>query len=55
MAVDPRDIQVCTWDNDMVITVDAITLAHKNQIRIVCNYLVDAALKGDRIATEIFS
>ena len=54
MAVDPRDIQVCTWDNDMVITVDAITLAHKNQIRIVCNYLVDAALKGDRIATEIF-
>ena len=55
MVVDPRDIQVCTWDNDMVITVDAITLAHKNQIRIVCNYLVDAALKGDRIATEIFS
>lgn len=54
MVVDPRDIQVCTWDNDMVITVDAITLAHRNQIRIVCNYLVDSALKGDRIATKIF-
>lgn len=55
LAVDPRDIQVCTWDNDMVITVDTITLAHKNQIRIICNYLVDAALKGDRIAKKIFS
>ena len=54
MAVNPRDIQVCTWDNDMVITIDTLTLAHKNQVRIICNYLVDVALKGDRIATQIF-
>jgi len=55
LAVDARDIAVATWDNDMVIIVDPYTLAGKNQIKITCNYLVDAALKGDRISGQIFS
>ena len=54
MAVDARDIACASWDNDMVITIDPYTLAGKNQIKITCNYLFDAALKGDRIATQIF-
>ena len=55
LALDPRDLAVATWDNDMVIIVDPYTLAGKNQIKITCNYLVDAALKGNRISGQIFS
>ena len=54
ICMDPRDLAVATWDNEMVITVDPYTLAGKNQIRIVVNYLVDAKLKGDRISAEVF-
>ena len=54
ICMDPRDLAVATWDNDMVITVDPYTRAGKNQIRIVVNYLVDAKLKGDRISAEVF-
>ena len=54
MAVDARDIACASWDNDMVIVIDPYSLAGKNQIKITCNYLFDAALKGDRIATQIF-
>lgn len=55
LCLDARDLAVATWDNDMVIIVDPYTLAGKNQIKITCNYLVDAVLKGDRISGQIFS
>ena len=52
---DARDLAAASWDKDgLVITVDPYSLAMKNQIKIVVNYLFDCALKGDRIATEIF-
>ena len=54
LCFDPRDLAAASWDNEMVITVDPYTLAGKNQIKIVVNYLFDAALKGDRISGEIF-
>ena len=55
LVFDPRDLACASWDNDMVITVDPYTLAGKNQIKVVVNYLFDAKLKGDRIAGEIYS
>ena len=54
ICMDPRDLAVASWDQDMIITVDPYTRAGKNQIRIVINYLVDAKLKGDRISAEVF-
>lgn len=54
ICMDPRDLAVASWDQDMQITVDPYTRAGKNQIRIVINYLVDAKLKGDRISAEVF-
>lgn len=54
LCFDPRDLAVATWDNDVVITVDPYTMADKNMIKIVVNYLVDAKLKGDRISAAIF-
>jgi HK97 family phage major capsid protein len=54
LCFDPRDLAAASWDNEMVITVDPYTLAGKNQIKIVVNYLFDAKLKGDRISAEIF-
>lgn len=54
ICMDPRDLAVASWDQDMQITVDPYTRAGKNQIRIVVNYLVDAKLKGDRISAEVF-
>lgn len=54
ICFDPRDLAVASWDQDMVITIDPYTLAGKNQIKIVVNYLVDAKLKGDRISAEVF-
>ena len=55
LCFDPRDLACASWDNDMVITVDPYTLAGKNQIKVVVNYLFDAKLKGDRISGEIYS
>ena len=54
LCFDPRDLAVASWDNDMVITIDPYSLAGKNQIKVVVNYLVDAKLKGDRISATIF-
>lgn len=55
MAVEPRDIAAASWDrNGLVITVDPYTMADRNMIKIVANYLFDCKLKGDRIATQIF-
>lgn len=54
LCFDPKDLAVATWDNQAFITVDPYTLAGKNQIKVTVNYLVDAALKGDRISGEIF-
>lgn len=54
LCIDPKDLAVASWDGDMNIVVDPYTLAGKNQIKVTVNYLVDAALKGDRIAAELF-
>lgn len=52
---DPRDLACASWDKDgMVITVDPYTQAGRNVIRVTVNYLFDAKLSGDRIATQIF-
>lgn len=53
IALDPRDLAVATWSG-VEITVDPYTLAGDNQIRLVVNYLVDAKLRGDRIAAALF-
>lgn len=53
MVLCPDDLVWATWDYNM--TVDPYTLADYNEIRIVVNYLVDAKLRRDRIAAEIFS
>ena len=53
ICFDPRDLAVAVWP-ETVITVDPYTLAGKNQIKIVVNYLCDAKLKGDRISAEVF-
>lgn len=53
MALDPRDLAVAVWDG-IEITVDPYTKAADNQIRLVVNYLVDAKLRGDRIAAALF-
>lgn len=54
MALVPRDLAVATW-NSIDITVDNYTKAAQNQVRLVVNYYVDAALRGDRIAAKTFS
>lgn len=52
----PADLAVATFNKSgLVIIVDTVTRAIYNEVRIVANYLVDAKLCGDRIATEIFS
>lgn len=53
VALDPRDLAVATWSG-IEITVDPYTKAADNQVRLVVNYLVDAKLRGDRIAAAIF-
>ena len=53
IALDPRDLAVATWKG-IEITVDPFTRADYNEIRLVVNYLVDAKLRGDRIAAAIF-
>ncbi len=55
LCFDPRDLACASWDKDgMVITVDPYTRAGYNEIRVTVNYLFDAVLAGDRIATKIF-
>lgn len=54
VCMDPKDLAVATWDG-IEITVDTVSRAIYNEVRIVVNYLVDAKLRGDRIATAIFS
>ena len=54
LALVPRDLAVATWNN-IDITVDNYTKAAENQVRLVVNYYVDAALRGDRIAAKTFS
>ena len=53
IALDPRDLAVATWKG-VEITVDPYTRAAFNEVRLVVNYLVDAKLRGDRIAAAIF-
>lgn len=52
-CLDPRDLAVATW-NGIEITVDTVSRAINNEVRIVVNYLVDAKLRGSKIAAEIF-
>lgn len=54
ICMDPRDLAVATWSG-IEITVDTVSQALENKVRIVVNYLVDAKLRGDRIAKELFS
>jgi len=55
LVFDPRDLACASWEKDgMVITVDPYTRAGYNEIRVTVNYLFDAVLAGDRIATKIF-
>lgn len=52
---DARDLAVATFNKSgLIITVDTVTRAIYNEVRLVVNYLCDAKLAGDRIATEIF-
>ena len=53
VCLDPRDLAVATW-NGIEITVDTVSRAIYNEVRIVVNYLCDAKLRGDRIAAEIY-
>ena len=53
VCMDPKDLAVATWQG-IEITVDTVSQAIENKVRIVVNYLVDAKLRGDRIATAIF-
>lgn len=53
-CLDPRDLCIATW-NGIEITVDTVSRAINNEVRIVVNYLVDAKLRGNKIAAEIFN
>lgn len=53
-CLDPRDLCIATW-NGIEITVDTVSRALNNEVRIVVNYLVDAKLRGSKIAAEIFN
>ena len=53
VCMDPRDLAVATW-NGVEITVDTVSRAIYGEVRLVVNYFVDAKLRGDRIAAEIF-
>lgn len=54
ICMDPRDLAVATW-SAVEITVDTVSRAVYNEVRIVVNYLVDAKLRGNRIAAEIYA
>ena len=52
---DPRDLACATFNKSgLIITVDTVTRAIYNEVRLVVNYLFDSKLAGDRIATQIF-
>lgn len=53
ICMNPRDLAVATWSG-VEIQVDTVTRAIYNEVRLVVNFLVDAKLRGDRIALEIF-
>jgi HK97 family phage major capsid protein len=53
LCMDPKDLAVATWDG-IDITVDTVSRAINNEVRIVVNFLVDAKLRGDRISGAIF-
>lgn len=55
ICMDPKDLAVATWANGLEITVDTVSRAIYNEVRIVVNYLVDCKLRGDRIAAEIYA
>ena len=54
VCMDPRDLAVATW-NGIEVQVDTVSRAIYNEVRLVVNFYVDAKLRGDRIAAEIFS
>lgn len=54
ICMNPQDLAVATWSG-VEITVDTVTRAIYNEVRVVVNYLVDAKLRGNRIAGAIFS
>lgn len=53
VCMNPRDLAVATWSG-VEITIDTVSRAIYNEIRLVVNFLVDCKLRGDRIALEIF-
>ena len=53
ICFDPRDLVVASW-RGIDITVDTVSRAIYNEVRLVVNYNVDAKLRGERIAAEIF-
>lgn len=53
VCLDPRDLAVATWG--MEITVDNVSRAINNEVRLVINYLVDAKLRGDRVAQMVYT
>lgn len=53
ICMNPRDLAVATWSG-VEITIDTVSRAIYNEIRLVVNFLCDAKLRGERIALEIF-
>lgn len=53
ICMNPRDLAVATWSG-IEITVDTVSRAIYNEVRLVVNFLCDAKLRGERIALEIF-
>lgn len=53
LCLNPQDLAVATWSG-VEIVVDTVTRAIYNEVRVVVNYLVDAKLRGNRIAGAIF-
>lgn len=54
LCICPKDLAVATWSN-VEITVDTLTRAIYNEVRVVVNYLVDAKLRGDRLAGQVWN
>lgn len=54
LCICPKDLAVATWSN-VEITVDTVTRAIYNEVRVVVNYLVDAKLRGDRLAGQVWN
>lgn len=54
LCICPKDLVVATWSN-VDITVDTLTRAINNEVRVVVNYLVDAKLRGDRLSGQVWA